>query len=299
MKFIRTECPHCGKELQIPEDSENIVCMYCAKPIDGKALLPQPVPDGDYQRLIAEAESSLNEEIFNKKIKMRNIKSSTYPEEFEHYAALFTPALKAYSLAATINEEAVESFADILFNRFLKRLEDDGIKKESDARLFDIRYLIVVLTVPAISNYKTPAAEALADRFLEKWNAHFPKNKLGKSSYDAINSGFRKKLCFITTAVCDSLGKGDDCEELNTFRRFRDSWLAKTELGEAKINEYYLFAPMIVRAIDQSENKEAVYRNIWDEHLSPCLNMIREGNPRKCAEEYESMVLKLEDEWLN
>jgi hypothetical protein len=300
MNFISTECPHCGKELQIPEDSENIVCMYCAKPIDVKALLFHPAPEsGSYQELMAEAESLLNEDIFSKRIKMRNLKSSTYPDEFQEYAALLIPALRAYSLAATENQEAAEHFAEVLFNRFLKHIETEGIKKESDPRFFDIRYTIVVFTVPAILSYKTPAAEALADRFLEKWNEYYPKNKLGKSSFEAINGGFRKKLCFITTAVCTSIGKGDNCEELNTFRRFRDNWLAQTELGEAKINEYYLFAPMIVQAIERSSEKDAVYTDIWNEHLSPCLEMIQAGNLQKCAEKYENMVLELESKWLN
>ena len=33
--------------------------------------------------------------------------------------------------------------------------------------------------------------------------------------------------CFVTTAVCDSFGKSDDCYELTAFRAFRDNWLVK------------------------------------------------------------------------
>lgn len=298
MNFVSKVCPHCGKELQLPEDAENIVCMYCAQPINVKELLSKE-PSEDYYRLLREAEELLADEIFSFRVSLRNMKQSTYPKNFETYQEYFRPSLRAYCLAAAENEAAADSFADVLLDHFLKYFEAEGIKKESDARFFDIRYMMVSFTVPAILEQKTPGAEALADRFLEKWNAHYPKNRLGKSNYETINNGFRKRLCFITTAVCSSLGKADDCAELNTLRRFRDEWLSKTPQGQAKINEYYLFAPIIVEAIDRCADKDTVYRSIWEEHLSPCLHLIETGRPRQCAQAYENMVLALEQKWLN
>jgi len=301
MKFVSAVCPHCGKELQLPNDAQTIVCMYCAQPIDVTALLANTakIPSQDYQRLMDEAESLLDDEIFSRRIPIKKIKQSSYPHDFESYADLFSPALKSFCLAATESDEAVDHFADVLLGRFLKQYESENIKKENDPRFFDCRYMIVSLTVPAILEQNTPQTEALADSFLAKWNAHYPKNRLGKSTFENINGGFRKKLCFITTAVCSSLGKEDDCEELNTFRKFRDEWLAQTTHGKAKISEYYLFAPMIVRAIDQSAEKETVYQEIWEDHLTPCLGMIDSGNQEECAVQYERMILELECKWLN
>ena len=31
MEFIKGVCPHCKGELQIPQDRERIICMYCGK----------------------------------------------------------------------------------------------------------------------------------------------------------------------------------------------------------------------------------------------------------------------------
>ena len=31
MKFLRGVCPHCNGELQIPENLDTIICMYCGK----------------------------------------------------------------------------------------------------------------------------------------------------------------------------------------------------------------------------------------------------------------------------
>lgn len=39
MQFISAQCPHCGKELQLPDDAQQVVCMYCAKPIDVQEVL--------------------------------------------------------------------------------------------------------------------------------------------------------------------------------------------------------------------------------------------------------------------
>lgn len=301
MKFISTICPHCKKELQIPVDAENIVCMYCTQPIDVKSLLATQDKGSteNYKRLMGEAESLIDETLFSHAIKLKNTKSRTYADDFESYNSLFSPSLKAYCLAATENDDAADYFSGVLFDRFQKQFTLDGIKKEGDPRFFDWRYMIVAFTIPAILEQNTPAAEALADSFLAKWNARYPKNPLGKATYENINSGFRKRLCFITTAVCSSLGKGDDCTELNTLRAFRDGWLTETPGGEAKICEYYLFAPMIVSAIDQSDVKEAVYNGIWQNHLLPCLETLRTGSPQKCAVQYEDMMLELERKWLS
>lgn len=299
MNYITKSCPHCGKELQLPEDAENIVCMYCAQPINVKELLTQ-APDQDYSRLLKEAEALLTDEIFSFRVPLSDMKPDTYSEKFEYYHGICRPALNAYCLAAAEDQEdASMRFSGVLFDRFQRQFEAEGIKKDSDTRLFDIRYMIVSFTVPAILEQKTPGAQALADRFLQKWNERYPKNPLGKSDYEAISNGFRKKLCFITTAVCSSLGREDDCAELNTLRKFRDEWMAKTPLGQAKVNEYYLFAPMIVTAIDRSAEKDEVYRAIWEDHLSPCLSLIHAGKREECAAAYEDMVLSLEQKWLN
>ena len=299
MNYITALCPHCKRELQLPEDAEDIVCMYCAQPIYVKSLLAKTDGTDDDKRLMEEALSLLSDDIFTVRNEYKNIRQKVYPTEFENYSKMISPSLKKYCLAAVGREEAADFFAGVLFDRFQKQIELSGIKKENDMRLFDYRYMIVAFTVPAILEQHTPASEALADSFLKVWNEHYPKNPLGKSTYEAISNGFRKKLCFITTAVCSSLGKGDNCAELEAFRKFRDGWFAGTPQGKAKIGEYYLFAPMIVSKIDRTDDRQAVYQEIWTNHLSPCLKSLRDGNPRKCAEQYEKMILDLEQKWLS
>ena len=96
--------------------------------------------------------------------------------------------------------------------------------------------------------------------------------------------------CFITTATCLALGKGDDCTELNTFRKYRDSWLAKMPGGLKLIKEYYETAPTIVAAIENNAEREAIYDEIWHKHLTPCLIMIENGNNEEALRHYSDMV---------
>ena len=99
--------------------------------------------------------------------------------------------------------------------------------------------------------------------------------------------------CFITTAVCDSFNKPDDCFELTTFRKFRDGWLAAQPDGKALIAEYYSIAPPIVAKINRLADAAQIYKNIWQEYLEPCLNFIRVGDNLSCKKLYVEMVHEL------
>lgn len=100
--------------------------------------------------------------------------------------------------------------------------------------------------------------------------------------------------CFITTAVCSSFGKPDDCYELTTFRNFRDTWLAAQPDGKNLIAEYYAVAPKIVAAINRLAEPSRLYREIWEIFLEPCLKNIERGRFSDCKKIYVAMVKQLE-----
>ena len=305
MNYIQANCPHCGKELPIPEDAETITCMYCAQSIDVHALL-QTETEEDFYDLLAQAEISLPDDLFNQGTKMQDFNAKNYPDLFQESCTALRPALDKFDSAcraassstAAINSEVVNSFAETILNRFEKTIAADGIKKPSDVRFFNYVYMLVSFLIPTILEHDSDFSEPLADAFLAKWKVKYPQSPLGKATYQKISTGFRKKLCFITTAACQTLNRQDDCYELNAFRGFRDNWLSQTEDGPAKIQEYYLFAPMIVQAIDASPRKAQVYRGIWQDYLAPCLDDIEQNKQQSCAQLYEKMVKDLELEWL-
>lgn len=101
--------------------------------------------------------------------------------------------------------------------------------------------------------------------------------------------------CYITTATCNTLQKGDDCYELEKFRWFRDNWLSKQEGGVELIQHYYNIAPNIVANINLQPDKQRIYTDIWYRYLQPCLAHIEAGNFEACRDSYIKMVNTLQD----
>lgn len=79
--------------------------------------------------------------------------------------------------------------------------------------------------------------------------------------------------CYITTAVCVSLNLGDDCEILQTLRKFRDSYMG----GKSALSEYYRTAPGIVTRINARPDARACYRQLLRRFILPSCAMIRAG----------------------
>ena len=104
--------------------------------------------------------------------------------------------------------------------------------------------------------------------------------------------------CFITTAVCETLSKPDDCYELKTFRDFRDNWLLNQKDGKFLIDEYYRIAPQIVDSIRKLPNSKEIFFGIWKNHLKECLTFIEVADYPEVKKRYISMVYILKNEFL-
>ena len=281
--------------------------MYCAGPIEVEDLQQQraDAPGGgeeaaaaeEYAALAEAMEQSLADELFTKQIRTETFNRKNYQAEFESYRAVFRPALNAFRRAAQADEErAAQDFGRLLFRRFSEVY--DRKKGVFDHSALDCRFTVTSLTIPALLEEAFPPAEAAADVSLAEGKRKYPRQPLGKASYEKIDAGFRKRFCYITTATCARLGEGDDCPALEEFRSFRDGWLASSPGGKEKIAEYYLFAPLIVEAIDASGVPQQEYHRIWSRYLEPCLADLRAGKAKSCADRYEQMVRSLEEKWL-
>lgn len=96
--------------------------------------------------------------------------------------------------------------------------------------------------------------------------------------------------CFITTAVCEYFDKPDDCYELTTLRHFRDHWLRTQPDGDELISEYYAIAPDIVGQLEMSPDKDVIYRELFENYISPCITYIEHAEYERCKETYMAMV---------
>ena len=119
-----------------------------------------------------------------------------------------------------------------------------------------------------------------------------------REAENARNNRQNNGGCFVTTAVCESLGKPDDCEELTAFRKFRDGWLTAQPDGKNLIAEYYAVAPKIVDRINRLADAAQIYENIREKYLEPCLNFIKHGENLSCKKLYIKMVHDLKSRYL-
>ena len=67
--------------------------------------------------------------------------------------------------------------------------------------------------------------------------------------------------------------------------------------GEEVIRQYYDLAPTIVKHINQRKDRKKIYREVWDQYLSPCIQMIENNKNKQCKELYIRMVRDLEKKY--
>lgn len=221
---------------------------------------------------------------------------------------VYPVAFKAYYEKNLVTYQAIETYLETAEDRegFLKKLgslvaevageQIDQCKKKAQREklLTDYNLCLVVYVLPGILEFKGSSSEQVADAVVAAWKERFPTTNLQGASFEQINSGFERKFCYITTAVCSTFGKPDDCYELTLLRDYRDTYLCGQEGGASLIQEYYDLAPTIVKHIDRQENSSEIYRQIWSEYLSPCIHLIEEGKNEDCKHLYTKMVRELE-----
>ena len=159
----------------------------------------------------------------------------------------------------------------------------------------------------ALDWYKKAFEQSESGEVAYKLYKFFKEGKCGIRSSDQANYWERKYKslgykpddgCFITTAVCENLGKTDDCYELTTFRKFRDGWLSSQPDGKNLIAEYYSIAPAIVNKINHLPDASKIYDNIREKYLAPCLKLIEQGDNQSCKRLYVEMVTSLKKKFL-
>lgn len=94
--------------------------------------------------------------------------------------------------------------------------------------------------------------------------------------------------CFITTAICSALNKGDNCDELQKLRNFRDSWLKDNKPDD--IEEYYRIAPDLVHSINLREDAIDVWASLYLDYIVPALEAIDAGEPEYAYTVYRDLV---------
>lgn len=301
--FKEGTCPKCHEKIQVPDDREKIICMYCGQEIrvnealEGKKEIDYVAYGENYNRAMAE----IQDVVWKCYDPMKSFKKDQYEGNFESFYSSHRSLFEAIEYVYR-NDEQPDAWLVKLTDQLIKAAKDDlaayKFKGSRNQRLLDLNLLISVYFVPASLKYPASFSEPFADCLLKRWNEEF-KTNVGRATFDEIENGFHRKLCYITTAVCDSLGKGLDCYELQVLKDYRDNYLEPTPEGHALVEEYYDIAPTIVKRMDRQDNRDVLYKALYEDYVMPCIQDIESQEYEACREKYQEMVLSLKAKYLN
>lgn len=227
----------------------------------------------------------------------KNTYATVFANYFEKHSGTFEAIEKIYLL-----EDKKEEVLSELSSSITKYVQEELLqlkkKRDVEKKLIDYTFSVAVYLIPAFSEYNSASSALMVDNILLDWKEAFPKTNLKRGTFNEINSGFKNKLCYITTAVCKTFDKSDDCYELQTLRNYRDTYLTSQTDGADIIKEYYDIAPTIVNRIRKSPNSKEILKQICTNYLEPCIAYIEEGQNEKCKEIYIKMVRTLQEEYM-
>ena len=249
-----------------------------------------------YQTAIEAMEQMVNADLpaleqFNKKTYR-----STFDSMYQRYLPAFDAIEELYHNVRE-PEEMLTNMAKALTANALSQVE--GIRKRNarETAMMNLNMQMAIYVYPAILHYKGDSSARFSEVLQREWKEAFPKSNVQAAELEFIEKGFHKKWCYITTAVCRTRNRPDDCYELTLLRDYRDGYLSSREDGEELIRQYYDVAPTIVRHIDEREDSDDIYRQIWGEYLEPCIHLIEDGKDEECLVLYTRMVDDLQEQY--
>ena len=237
---------------------------------------------------------ALYDSTFRKRIQRKSYMDEIGELKSKHQALIHNLTLALEEDEKNEGDENFEFIAHVVPEYVLEVLATYTSKRKKEIHIIDNNMNMVCFFIPTMSTIR----KELGERIVEIWNDKMPKHKIGVSTAESINSGFKKGLCYITTAVCESLNKEDDCMELTLLREYRDEYLLKTPEGKKIITSYYDVAPTIVNRINKETEAKSIYQGILATYIWPCVQLIKEDKKEECKALYSEMLLNLEKKYM-
>lgn len=101
-----------------------------------------------------------------------------------------------------------------------------------------------------------------------------------------VEEEYRAPNCYLTTAACEAVGLPDDCWELQTLRRFRDTALPLLDEGHADIARYYAEAPTALKQLRRKPGAHKQLLKIYWQTILPCCILAHFGANKLCHRLY-------------
>lgn len=99
--------------------------------------------------------------------------------------------------------------------------------------------------------------------------------------------------CFITTVVCDILGKKDDDKILNNLRSFRDNILQQDSEYYNILKDYDNIGPVLADAMENDKDKVKMATFLFNTVIMPINSLIENKQYEQACEKYYLMTLAL------
>ncbi len=230
----------------------------------------------------------------------QGFKRRDYEKNFQNYLDTYQADLedmRSRALSENASEE-IPKIAGEIVSEAKAILDAETSKLAKETVRINLNMYTVTFLLPALVSFGEAEMKPLTDAICAKWAEEFQNSKIKATSRDHIQSGFKTKLCYITTAVCENLHKGTDCYELQLLKGYRDNYLMHEEGGKELVDTYYDIAPTIVKRIEKSEGRDAAYRMLWETYIRPCVSLIEENRNEECRVTYETMVNTLRKQYM-
>lgn len=110
---------------------------------------------------------------------------------------------------------------------------------------------------------------------------------------DDIKNPPSSEACYLTTIVCEILGKKDKCRELQILRTFREEYLKSDKQYHDLLCEYDIVGPIIASSIRNSLKPKELADFLYETYIKETVKCIEEHKYLLAIEIYKYMVNEL------
>ena len=175
MDYRTCICPHCGKEVPVPDEMQAFSCIFCGSQITFSQ------PENPY--------ATLWDCYFDAASYVSRMNYQEYKSAFTEYLNKCLPTLRSLDAMAAADASVAAAQAQVLVDGILSRRPEEIKGKnnyernaiESRDQMFLALYLI-----PGILAAKLPSSEMLSQAVRDTWNRQYPKMKISIGTYESI-----------------------------------------------------------------------------------------------------------------